>query len=153
MRRVLIVDDDRGAAASLQEFLQHKHCDSEIVDNGVDGLEALTSTPFDAAIVDLVMPNMDGIETLPALRKLRQFRGPGAECPRHGNQAWRDLLPAQTDPAPPAAGHPRCLHHDIADRGGERRNGWCRAHVINAAVASRAAAQVEPVIAKDNEPI
>jgi hypothetical protein len=45
------------------------------------------------------------------------------------------------------------LHHEIADRGGERRNGCCRAHVINAAVASRAAAQAEPVIAKDNEPI
>jgi two-component system response regulator (stage 0 sporulation protein F) len=70
MRRVLIVDDDRGIAASLQESLQHKPCDSEIVDNGLDGLEALKSTHFDAAIVDLVMPNMDGIETLRAFRKL-----------------------------------------------------------------------------------
>jgi two-component system response regulator (stage 0 sporulation protein F) len=70
MRRVLIVDDDRGVAASLQEFLQHKQCDSEIVDNGLDGLEALKSTHFDAAIVDLVMPNMNDIETLRAFRKL-----------------------------------------------------------------------------------
>jgi two-component system response regulator (stage 0 sporulation protein F) len=56
--------------ASLQEFLKHKQCDSEIVDNGLDGLEALKSTHFDAAIVDLVMPNMDGIATLRAFRKL-----------------------------------------------------------------------------------
>lgn len=70
MRRVLIVDDDHGVAVSIQEFLKHKHCDSQIVDNGLDGLEAIQATRFDAAIVDLVMPNMDGIETLRAFHKL-----------------------------------------------------------------------------------
>src|SRR3977135_3337498 len=63
-RRILIVDDDHDVATALQEFLKHKHCDSAIFDNGAKGLQAVKSSHFDVAIVDLVMPEMDGIEII-----------------------------------------------------------------------------------------
>jgi DNA-binding NtrC family response regulator len=68
-RRILIVDDDHDVATALQEFLKHKHCESVIFGNGAKGLQAVESSHFDVAIVDLVMPDMDGIETIRAFHK------------------------------------------------------------------------------------
>jgi DNA-binding response OmpR family regulator len=69
MRRVLIVDDDHLVAAAIQEFLKHNQCESVIAPDGAKGMRELESTSFEVAIVDLVMPGMDGIETIRAFRK------------------------------------------------------------------------------------
>jgi DNA-binding NtrC family response regulator len=69
MRRVLIVDDDHLVAAAIQEFLKHNECESVIAPDGAKGLRALESANFELAIVDLVMPGMDGIETIRAFHK------------------------------------------------------------------------------------
>jgi CheY-like chemotaxis protein len=69
MRRILIVDDDPSVAMAIQEFLKHKQCETMIAADGTKGLRALESGGFDLAIVDLVMPGMDGIETIRAFRK------------------------------------------------------------------------------------
>jgi CheY-like chemotaxis protein len=69
MRRILLVDDDRLVAGSIQEFLKHKQCESTIAADGAKGLRARASGCFDPAIIDLVMPGMDGIETARAFRK------------------------------------------------------------------------------------
>jgi CheY-like chemotaxis protein len=69
MRRILIVDDDPLVALAIQEFLKHKQCESAIATDGAKGLRALESGCFDLAIIDLVMPGMDGIETIRAFQK------------------------------------------------------------------------------------
>jgi CheY-like chemotaxis protein len=69
MGRVLIVDDDHLVATAIQEFLKHNRCESVIATDGAKGLRALESTSFALAMVDLVMPGMDGIEIIRAFHK------------------------------------------------------------------------------------
>jgi DNA-binding response OmpR family regulator len=69
MGRVLIVDDDRLVATAIQEFLKYEQYESVIAPDGAKGLRALKSGSFELAIVDLVMPGMDGIETIRAFHK------------------------------------------------------------------------------------
>ena len=66
--RILIVDDDIGARESLEAILED---DFSIVsvDSGIKALEYLNSESFDLVLLDVTMPEMDGIETLQRIRK------------------------------------------------------------------------------------
>ncbi|HTK76944.1 MAG TPA: response regulator, partial [Gemmataceae bacterium] len=68
--RVLFVDDEH----SLQEFMRSElprmgH-DVTVCPDGRSALKALQTTKFDAAILDLKMPGMSGIELLEQLKTL-----------------------------------------------------------------------------------
>src|SRR3977135_3528026 len=69
MRKILIVDDDHSVAAARQEVRKHKGYDSVIANSGANGLKAIGSSHFDLAIIDLMMPDMDGIGTIRAFHK------------------------------------------------------------------------------------
>ena len=44
-------------------------------ENGRDGLELLKATPdVDAILIDIMMPEMDGYETMREIRKIRRFK-------------------------------------------------------------------------------
>jgi len=64
MTRVLIVDDEEEFARALAERMQSRGIEADTVFNGGEALEAVKSKPYDAIILDLGMPGMDGIETL-----------------------------------------------------------------------------------------
>ncbi len=71
MACILIVDDDevvRGAAKILLEANGH---DVVAVADGKSGIEAVRRREFDAVIVDLFMPGMDGLATTREIRKFR----------------------------------------------------------------------------------
>ena len=69
MAKITLVDDDENIVASVSLALEsHGHTVSACHD-GVAGLESLTSSPPDLAILDVKMPRMDGMELL---RRLRQ---------------------------------------------------------------------------------
>ena len=66
--RVLIVDDDRAIRESLARALELEGYDVDVV---VDGVEALTRTrrdTFDALVVDVMMPGVDGLGVCRVLR-------------------------------------------------------------------------------------
>jgi CheY-like chemotaxis protein len=69
MARILVVDDDPLFAAMLaQDLLRSGHRPTAI-DDAAAALKAIdTGTPFDAVITDIMMPGMDGIELIRALR-------------------------------------------------------------------------------------
>jgi CheY-like chemotaxis protein len=70
MSRILVVDDDISVLATVQMLLVHHGYDVVAVDRGSRGVQALTRGHFDAVIVDIFMPGMDGYETIREFQKI-----------------------------------------------------------------------------------
>lgn len=62
--RVLIVDDEEEFATALAERMTNRGLHVDVAFNGEKALEFIESKPYDAVVLDLAMPGMDGIETL-----------------------------------------------------------------------------------------
>jgi len=67
-KRVLIVDDDPGIATMLSRSLLRHGFVIETISSPEAALKAAQSTPYDAALLDLVMPGQDGLALAAALR-------------------------------------------------------------------------------------
>ena len=66
--RVLIVDDEVNIRTSLSQFFSVCDIDSELAENGLVAQRLLFSDSFDAMVVDLKMPGMDGLELIKWMR-------------------------------------------------------------------------------------
>lgn len=69
MARLLLIDDDADVRAPLTAWLErHGH---EVVEagNGLEGLAQLERATFDVVVTDIIMPDMEGIETILRIRK------------------------------------------------------------------------------------
>jgi DNA-binding NtrC family response regulator len=62
--RVLIVDDEEEFATTLAERMKNRGLIADVALSGRDGLAAVTNASYDAVVLDLAMPGMDGLETL-----------------------------------------------------------------------------------------
>ena len=71
MARILVIDDEPMVREFVRIVLERDGHDVEEAANGQDGLDAFEREPADLAIVDLIMPRKDGIETIRELRALR----------------------------------------------------------------------------------
>jgi two-component system OmpR family response regulator len=60
-KRILLVDDDENIAAVLHLLLS-EHYAVDVVGNGAEAVENLRQQTYDAIVLDLVMPIMDGAE-------------------------------------------------------------------------------------------
>jgi CheY-like chemotaxis protein len=69
MPHVLIIDDDRLVREAAKAILRAKGYDVTVAENGKSGIETARSGQFDVAIVDLFMPDMDGLQVIGAIRK------------------------------------------------------------------------------------
>jgi CheY-like chemotaxis protein len=69
MARILVVDDDPSVRTAITVVLQSGGFDVVAVEDGSAGQKALATGPFDAAIVDIFMPEMDGLETIRLFRQ------------------------------------------------------------------------------------
>jgi two-component system OmpR family response regulator len=67
--RVLIVEDDRSIADFVASGLRREGFAVDVADNGVDGLDLARSQPYDAAVVDVMLPRLDGLSLVTALRR------------------------------------------------------------------------------------
>jgi two-component system, cell cycle response regulator CtrA len=67
--RVLVVDDDSVSTALVQVALKRQDYVVECTDRGEDALEILKLYDFDAAVLDLRLPDLDGGAVLRRLRK------------------------------------------------------------------------------------
>jgi CheY-like chemotaxis protein len=66
--KVLVVDDDASTRLILRRLLSHLHCDVRLAVNGVEALAAIEQFSPDLVLLDVVMPSLDGVETLQAIR-------------------------------------------------------------------------------------
>lgn len=67
---ILVVDDEPIMQEILGEFLREEGYDVDVVGSGEEGLEHARERFYDCAIVDLMMPGIDGIETMQQLREI-----------------------------------------------------------------------------------
>lgn len=67
--RVLIVEDDARLADFLQRGLREQSFETHTVADGENALLAETASAFDAIVLDVALPRMDGFEVLQALRR------------------------------------------------------------------------------------
>jgi DNA-binding NtrC family response regulator len=65
--RVLLVDDEREFTEVLAERMQVRGLEVDTSDNGLEAIEKARQRRYDAVILDLAMPGLDGIETLKLL--------------------------------------------------------------------------------------
>lgn len=65
--KVLLIDDEVAFLEVLSERLRGRGLDVTTAASGEDALRLADTTAFDAVILDLAMPGMDGIETLKRL--------------------------------------------------------------------------------------
>ena len=66
--RILVAEDEVTIAKALKVMLEKNKYSVDLVHNGLDALDYLTSTPYDALVLDIMMPGMDGLSVLSAAR-------------------------------------------------------------------------------------
>src|SRR5947209_3814420 len=70
MARILVVDDEASVRASLEQALKSAGHTVSLAVDGLDGVKQYRNNPPDLLIIDLFMPEQDGVETIAQLRKL-----------------------------------------------------------------------------------
>ncbi len=70
MARILVADDDADIRDLLELYLEGAGHDATIVASGNEAVEAARRDEFDAALLDIRMAPMDGLQTAEELRKL-----------------------------------------------------------------------------------
>ena len=68
--RVLVVEDNRDAADLLAEMLEMSGFVVSVAYSGKAALEAVVKSPFDAALMDIGLPDFDGYEVCRRVRRL-----------------------------------------------------------------------------------
>ena len=68
MSRVLIVEDDAGMASFIDKGLRSRGYSTKLASDGEAGLVLATESDFDLVILDLGLPDIDGLEVLRRLR-------------------------------------------------------------------------------------
>lgn len=66
--RILVVEDDRPIAAMLERLLATEGYDVAVAADGNEALRRAREMPFDLVVLDLMLPNLDGISVCRRLR-------------------------------------------------------------------------------------
>jgi len=66
---ILVVEDDAKIASFIVGGLKQEGFAVDVADNGIDGFHLAASGTYDAAIVDIMLPRLDGLELVRGLRK------------------------------------------------------------------------------------
>jgi two-component system OmpR family response regulator len=71
--RLLVVEDDRKLVTALQRGLQLEGYDVDIAFTGEDALAKATADGYDAVVLDVMLPGVDGFEVCEALRREQRW--------------------------------------------------------------------------------
>jgi DNA-binding NtrC family response regulator len=67
--RILLVDDEAAFVATLAKRLAHLGALVTTAESGIDAYGVLESSPVDVVLLDMHMPDLNGLETLKIIRK------------------------------------------------------------------------------------
>jgi two-component system alkaline phosphatase synthesis response regulator PhoP len=67
--KILVVDDEAHLASGIRENLEAEGYEAAMEHDGLAGLARLRAEPFDLVVLDVMMPNMDGVELCAQLRR------------------------------------------------------------------------------------
>lgn len=90
MARILVIDDDIGVRTVLGQMLNSAAHETMLAVDGSEGVKLHRAAPADLVLLDLIMPNQHGLETIIQLRK--EFPGV-AIIVMSGKPARGTLLP------------------------------------------------------------
>ena len=82
--KVLIVDDEKNIRTSLSRFFDLHGFQATAVENGTDALEQVRKSSFDCIVLDLKLPDLDGIHLLEKIREI-DFYVPVVLLTAHGS--------------------------------------------------------------------
>jgi CheY-like chemotaxis protein len=68
MSRVLVMDDEADTRMLIEKILESAGHEVVLAADGLEGMRQYHSTPVDLALVDLFMPNREGLETIKELK-------------------------------------------------------------------------------------
>ena len=69
MNKILIIDDDRELCALIKRSVQAENIEADFCNTGKEGLQKLREQEYQLVVLDVMMPGMDGFETLEEIRK------------------------------------------------------------------------------------
>ena len=67
--RILLVEDDRSLSRAVSTILQKNNYSVDCVENGQTALDYLEKDIYDAVIMDIMMPELDGFSAVKEIRK------------------------------------------------------------------------------------
>src|SRR5688500_9385108 len=72
--RILVVEDDKKIASFVAKGLREAGFAVDHADNGADGLERAQHQSYDAAVIDVMLPKLDGLSIIEHLRDRKSTR-------------------------------------------------------------------------------
>lgn len=70
-KKILVVDDDPSVLKSLEKLFKKEGYDVTCVSSGKQALDCIERRDFDLVIVDIRMPDLDGVETVRNIKEIR----------------------------------------------------------------------------------
>jgi two-component system OmpR family response regulator len=70
-KKILLAEDDSNLGILLRNYLDAKDFETTLFANGKTALKAFTSGKFDLCILDIMMPEMDGLTLAKAIRNMK----------------------------------------------------------------------------------
>jgi DNA-binding response OmpR family regulator len=71
--KILVVEDEKHLADGLKFNLEAEGYESELAETGEDALDKITQNSFDAIVLDIMLPGIDGFEVASQLRSEQNF--------------------------------------------------------------------------------
>ena len=68
-KNILVVDDDKDIRELVEVYLKTEGFNVKLAENGKEALELIEKTSFDLVLLDVMMPKMNGLDTLIMIRK------------------------------------------------------------------------------------
>lgn len=71
MTKILIVDDEINIVNVLREYAEYNGFQVDCAYNGLEALDKIEQQNYDCVLLDIMMPKLDGIETIKALKEIK----------------------------------------------------------------------------------
>jgi len=69
--KLLLAEDERDLSGALKKMLECSKYEVDVVYNGADALEKLSDYKYDGAIIDIMMPKLDGLSVVKRVREAK----------------------------------------------------------------------------------
>ncbi len=70
MAQLLLIDDDKELTTMLATYLQRDGFNAAVANDGLTGLQQALAQQYDLLVLDVMMPQLDGISLLKRLRQV-----------------------------------------------------------------------------------